>query len=374
MCERSKSKEGVGREGTTMKKKESCCSKEPSLVARYVTAGITGAIFSVWGKLTFVPESETPGAYVPMYSFHHVLFLTVGYLISLPLLKFVTDQYLAPVWDMKLLLKESMILYNVAQVALNGWMVWKFYDAVVNKGHPFIGDVTTIQYGTVYAIWVHYCDKYLEFFDTYFMVLRGRMDQVSFLHVYHHFSIAWAWWIALKLFPGGDAYFGALFNSWIHVLMYSYYALSLCKISCPWKRFLTQAQLFQFTSVVLYTVCVPIVCKESLEQKHYFAMGVQIWEMASLFVLFSLFYKKSYGKKQQHTATTTTTTNHNKNKNKPTNDIDDQCQAAVAAATSVVGSAAKDAGKIASTAGKVMNDVTKPAQKAMHQPSWSMTG
>ena len=180
--------------------------------------------------------------------------------------------------------------------------------------------------------------------------------------MYHHFSIAWAWWIALTLFPAGDAYFGALFNSWIHVLMYSYYALSLCKISCPWKRFLTQAQLVQFTSVVVYTLCMPIFSVDTLEQKHYIAMGVQIWEMASLFVLFSLFYKKSYGKKQQQRSTP-----------KPT-DIDDQCQAAVAAASNVVGSAAKDAGKIASTAGKVMNDVTKPAQKAMNQPSWSMTG
>jgi len=368
MCEGPKSKEVV--DGGKM----SSTSKEPSLVARYVTAGITGAFFSVWGKLTFVPESETPGAYVPMYSFHHVLYLTVGYLISLPLLKFVTEKYLAPVWDMKLLLKESMILYNVSQVALNGWMVWKFYDAVVNKGHPFIGDLTTVKYGTVYAIWVHYCDKYLEFFDTYFMVLRGRMDQVSFLHVYHHFSIAWAWWIALSLFPGGDAYFGALFNSWIHVLMYSYYALSLCKISCPWKRFLTQAQLVQFTSVVVYTLCMPIFSVDTLEQKHYIAMGVQIWEMASLFVLFSLFYKKSYGKKRSTTTHHTTSTTNNK---QPA-DIDDQCQAAVAAATSAVGSAAKDAGKIASTANKVankvMNDVTKPAQKAMNQPSWSMTG
>jgi hypothetical protein len=27
-------------------------------------------------------------------------------------------------------------------------------------------------------VWVHYCDKYLEFLDTFFMVLRGKMDQV----------------------------------------------------------------------------------------------------------------------------------------------------------------------------------------------------
>ena len=83
---------------------------------------------------------------------------------------------------MKLLLTESMIIYNVAQVFLNGWMVYEMIHAVLNKGHPFIGSRSivgvAVESGASYAVWVHYCDKYLEFFDTYFMVLRGKMDQV----------------------------------------------------------------------------------------------------------------------------------------------------------------------------------------------------
>jgi len=39
-----------------------------------------------------------------------------------------------------------------------------------------------------YAVWVHYCDKYLEFFDTYFMVLRGKMDQVRLFCLYVVYS------------------------------------------------------------------------------------------------------------------------------------------------------------------------------------------
>ena len=75
-----------------------------------------------------------------------------------------------------------MIIYNVAQVFLNGWMVYEMIHAVLNKGHPFIGSRSivgvAVESGASYAVWVHYCDKYLEFFDTYFMVLRGKMDQV----------------------------------------------------------------------------------------------------------------------------------------------------------------------------------------------------
>jgi elongation of very long chain fatty acids protein 4 len=71
-----------------------------------------------------------------------------------------------------------MVVYNAGQVALNAWMVYRCIDAVLFREHPFIGDIYTVNTGATYAVWIHYCDKYLEFFDTFFMVLRGRMDQV----------------------------------------------------------------------------------------------------------------------------------------------------------------------------------------------------
>jgi elongation of very long chain fatty acids protein 4 len=202
--------------------------KEPTLLARYTSLGIILAMFSIWAKFTFVPESSIPGVHTPMHSYKTPLALTVFYLISLPLLRLFATTALKGV-DTKVLLKESMVFYNVAQVGLNGWMVYRMVDALVYRGHFFIGDLSVTESGATFAVWVHYCDKYLEFFDTYFMVLRGRMDQVSFLHIYHHVTIAWAWWAAINLCPGGDIYFGALFNSWIHVMMYSYYALALLK-------------------------------------------------------------------------------------------------------------------------------------------------
>jgi len=334
MCRAPKSSEGL------------VSPQDPSLLARYTAAGISCAVFAVWWKYTFIPESETPGVNVPVHSYHYPLFLTTSYLISLPLLKIIVQKFCSNV-NMKLLLKESMVLYNVAQVALNGWMVWRFIDALWNRGHPFIGDIYTVSTGTSYAVWVHYCDKYLEFFDTYFMVLRGRMDQVSFLHTYHHFSIAWAWWAAVTLFPGGDSYFGALLNSWIHVLMYAYYALALLKVHCPWKRYLTQAQLLQFTCVVIYS-CFSVFSwpEEQREGKHILCIVIQVWEMVSLFMLFSIFYKKSYGKR--------------KAKKEKVEDDDDQCKAAVEAAVSsaaqAVETAAKETTKVASSAAKAITE------------------
>lgn len=81
--------------------------------------------------------------------------------------------------------------------------------------------------------------------------------------------------------------------------MYSYYTLSLLKISCPWKRYLTQAQLLQFTSVVVYSLFSGkmVYDKEGFSE-HFISLCMQVFEMVSLFVLFMRFYSKAYSKKK----------------------------------------------------------------------------
>jgi len=334
----------------------------PSFIARYSCLGVLLGIFGVWGQYSFLPLSDTP-PHSPIEistSFKYPLFLTVGYLISLPVLRQIMKTIDADQIYMKELLKESMVVYNVAQVFLNGWMVYSIMDALLTKGHPFIGDTTTSDLCS-YAVWIHYCDKYLEFFDTYFMVLRGRMDQVSFLHVYHHFSIAWAWWIGVALWPAGDSYFGALLNSIIHVMMYSYYALALLGYSCPWKRYLTQAQLLQFLSVIVYTVGVLFWSRDEgqeLGTMEVVATLVQVFEMVSLFILFSMFYKKAYKSKSKKGSSTIKAE-------------DDACQAAVAGIATSAGELAKDASKIMNGAKKVA-PVPKELENATSRPSWSI--
>ena len=45
----------------------------------------------------------------------------------------------------------------------------------------------------------HYLSKYLDFFDTIFIILRKKDAQLSFLHVYHHASIGWIWGLLLHV-------------------------------------------------------------------------------------------------------------------------------------------------------------------------------
>ena len=56
----------------------------------------------------------------------------------------------------------------------------------------------------------------------------------------------------LQVNCGGDSYFGALCNSFIHVLMYAYYLMAALKISCPWKRHLTKMQMIQFLTCIVH--------------------------------------------------------------------------------------------------------------------------
>jgi cytochrome c oxidase subunit IV len=100
----------------------------------------------------------------------------------------------------------------------------------------------------------------------------------------------------MRVWPGGDSYFGALLNSWIHVMMYSYYALSLLKIRCPWKKYLTQSQLLQFLSVLVYTFVSYLKLKGTITWSQTTCFIVQTGEMVSLFVLFLHFYQKAYSK------------------------------------------------------------------------------
>ena len=153
----------------------------PSFLARYTCVAILLGIFSIWGRFVFIDEDDVPnGGDKPLHNGLIPFVLTALYLVSLPLLHMVTNHYnLQKKVDVKLMLRESMILYNALQVLLNGWMVYRILDALLWRSHPFIaGPIHQVNTGAAYAVWVHYCDKYLEYLDTYFMIIRGKMDQV----------------------------------------------------------------------------------------------------------------------------------------------------------------------------------------------------
>ena len=68
---------------------------------------------------------------------------------------------------------------------------------------------------------------------------------MSFLHLYHHSTMFPLWWIATRWCAGGQAYFSAMLNSFVHVVMYFYYFITTFDRykHVWWKKYVTHMQL-----------------------------------------------------------------------------------------------------------------------------------
>uniref|UniRef100_A0A8C9DE05 Elongation of very long chain fatty acids protein n=1 Tax=Prolemur simus TaxID=1328070 RepID=A0A8C9DE05_PROSS len=146
------------------------------------------------------------------------------------------------------------------------------------------------------VLWWYYFSKLIEFMDTFFFILRKNNHQITVLHVYHHASMLNIWWFVMNWVPCGHSYFGATLNSFIHVLMYSYYGLSSVPSMRPylwWKKYITQGQLLQFVLTIIQTTCGVIwPCTFPLGWLYF-----QIGYMISLIALFTNFYIQTYNRK-----------------------------------------------------------------------------
>lgn len=82
-------------------------------------------------------------------------------------------------------------------------------------------------------------------------------------------------------------------NSLVHVVMYMYYFLSQLGVPCPWKKYLTMMQMLQFCVCIVHAVFVLFNANAPVGLPL-----AQIFVMVNMLVLFSQFYKKSYGPKR----------------------------------------------------------------------------
>lgn len=194
--------------------------------------------------------------------------------------------------------KESMKVYNCFQVVFNAsWCVavtlflWKWGQPIAGAPRSYDAQGAVLAY----LIWAHYFNKCLQLLDTVFMILRDRTEQVTFLHVYQHLLMVWAWWIVCRYWNGGDAWFGAWVNSFVQMLMYSYYLMSAVAVSCPWKRYLTMLRLLQLV------ICLGhgLLCIH-LESVAPWICCLQLF-VSSTLVLFMAFYGKCYPKRRGKT-------------------------------------------------------------------------
>ncbi|XP_064482570.1 very long chain fatty acid elongase AAEL008004-like [Ornithodoros turicata] len=133
-----------------------------------------------------------------------------------------------------------------------------------------------------------------DFLDTIFFVLRKKFSQVSALHVVHHALVALDCWFWHRIGTDGHSSFIICLNTFVHVVMYSYYLLSSLGPHMQkylwWKRYLTQLQITQFI-VAMFHGSIPLFYDCGYPKLYvYFAMPQGV-----LFLyLFFQFYFKVY--------------------------------------------------------------------------------
>ena len=194
----------------------------------------------------------------------------------------------------------AMRLYNVSVIMVCAYTMYELVASSLLIGQNvwcsppiYATDEAAVRYAR--AIWLYYLSKLLEFTDTTFFVLRGKFNQVTFLHVYHHATMPLIWWIGAKWHAGGISHVGPICNSFIHVVMYGYYFLSSYGDRFQrflwWKRYLTLLQLAQF-HIVLFHTFLALVSADCGYSKG--VLLCQTLYMLSLIGLFLNFYFNSY--------------------------------------------------------------------------------
>ncbi|XP_067613817.1 very long chain fatty acid elongase F-like [Eurosta solidaginis] len=99
--------------------------------------------------------------------------------------------------------------------------------------------------------YLYLINKFLDYTETVFFILRKSYKQVTFLHVYHHVMISTYVFLYLSFQgTGGHPALAPMINTLIHTIMYTYYLMSSLdgniKKSLWWKKYITQIQLLQF--------------------------------------------------------------------------------------------------------------------------------
>lgn len=200
-------------------------------------------------------------------------------------------------------LKPIILAYNVMMVAINSYF---FY--IVSRRTRF-GIKTwqcnpLSQYNSeddkewlflMYVGWLFTMSKFVDLLDTVFFVLRKNFHQVSALHVIHHSLVPINCWLGLKYVPSESAAFMPFINSFIHAVMYGYYALSSLgphmKPYLWWKKYLTSMQIIQLALVTVHCIFLGLNSACNLP-KFFFIAGIP--QVLLILFMFTSFFRRSY--------------------------------------------------------------------------------
>lgn len=181
----------------------------------------------------------------------------IGYLVLLRVINSVMEKRQA--FD----LKNFLIAYNLFQVVVSLYIFAEVAIVAYQSNYNLTGEA--VDYSTkklpmrmAYAMYYYYVLKIVDLADTILFALRKKKTQITFLHVFHHFSMVINAWLGIMYVAGGQTFMTVMLNSLVHGFMYAYYGLAAMGPSMRkhlwWKKYITQMQLVQFAIIVTHAV------------------------------------------------------------------------------------------------------------------------
>ncbi|KAI8149830.1 fatty acid elongase [Fennellomyces sp. T-0311] len=142
--------------------------------------------------------------------------------------------------------------------------------------------------------YLFYLSKFYEVVDTFIILLKGKKP--SLLQEYHHSGAMITMWAGIRYRTTAIWIFVA-FNSLIHTIMYTYYALTGLGIHPPGKKYITTLQITQFLLGMTIAVTYLLVPGCSSRPGEIFTLRLNLTYLMPLTLLFLDFARKTYGRR-----------------------------------------------------------------------------
>ncbi|XP_023718136.1 elongation of very long chain fatty acids protein AAEL008004 [Cryptotermes secundus] len=196
-------------------------------------------------------------------------------------------------------LDRTIRMYNLVQIILCAFLFKMLYD--LEWGRKYRIFCEPLDYTSPRGLhaaklmYMYFLLKVFDLCDTVFFVLRKKSNQVTFLHVYHHIMMLFTVWAATKFVPGGHGEMVVYVNSFVHVVMYSYYFMTSMwpqyRNNLWWKKYITQLQMIQFVFIGLHAYSALLI-KDCIYSR--IMATVTGTQSLLVFIMFYNFYRKSY--------------------------------------------------------------------------------
>ncbi|KAJ8954320.1 hypothetical protein NQ318_005907 [Aromia moschata] len=200
-------------------------------------------------------------------------------------------------------MKYVLVIYNFLQVLVSIWLFLESLDGCWLGKYSWKCEPVDRSYSphalrVARGVYIYFLAKISELLDTVFFVLRKKDNQITFLHIYHHTVMPMVSWGATKYFPGGHGIFIGFINSFVHIIMYTYYMLAAMGPRYQkflwWKKYITTMQMLQFCIAFIHSSQLIFRDCGYPRWSIFFTMPNAIF----FYYLFADFYKQAYDKKK----------------------------------------------------------------------------